>query len=187
MTKQVLRKELLRRRRHLSPRYSRELSRCAQQRLIDSPEFSAAKRVALYAPIHNEVGTELLYQAARRTDKRICYPRVAGDDLAFYAVLQISELQPGAFGVATPEADPDRQVAAADIDLLVVPGVAFDMRGYRLGYGRGYYDRCLALLSTATVVGLCYEFQLQPELPVEPHDHPVGALATEARYIPCRH
>ena len=186
MTKQAIRRAMLRRRRELSHTRTREWSLRAQQRIIDSAVFARSGSVALYSAIHNEVATDALFHAARQSGKQVCYPRIVGGLLEFFRVLQLEDLQPGTYGVATPPAVQERIVPPAAIDLMVVPGVAFDQRGYRLGYGRGYYDRCLAQSAGIAAFGLCYEFQLCPELPVEEHDRRVEALATEQRLIPCR-
>ncbi|MEI8312774.1 MAG: 5-formyltetrahydrofolate cyclo-ligase [Verrucomicrobiota bacterium] len=100
-------------------------------------------------------------------DKQIALPRVFGEDLQFHWVGRRAELQPGRFGILEPAADAGE--AGHDFELILVPGLAFDLRGGRLGRGRGYYDR---FLSTARGlrVGVCFEDQIVDEVPLEHHD-----------------
>jgi len=184
MPKHVIRQELLTRRKQLGFAEHQHWSLQAQQRLIDSDCFKAARTLALYSAINSEVQTALLFAAACTDGKRVCYPRIRSGALEFVAVAAEQNLQPGCFGVAEPQnGDP---LPVAEIDLLVVPGVAFDRTGHRLGYGKGFYDRELGRVSASAVsVGLCFEFQLCDRLPHEPHDQPVHFLATEVEFIPC--
>ena len=184
MGKKIIRKQFLDRRIQLDLPTCFRLSQQAQRRLIGSEYFIRAETLALYSPINNEVATEQIFAAARELNKRICYPRVAGDELEFIEVCAVNELVPGAFGVAEPVAG--KKFSIAELDLIVVPGVAFDLRGHRLGYGRGFYDRQLAGKSAATVaIGLCFEMQLCDLLPTEAHDQVLDYIATETRFIPC--
>jgi 5-formyltetrahydrofolate cyclo-ligase len=183
MEKQATRQKLLQQRKQLDENTSVELSLRIQRQVLAADCFSHAETLALYSPINNEVRTQTLLTEARSAGKQVCFPRVNGESLQFVAVESNSQLQPGAFGVAEPR---DGKILAPEaIDLLVVPGVAFDREGYRLGYGKGFYDRELARMAGATVsVGLCYEFQLCERLPVEEHDQQLDFVATETQFIP---
>jgi 5-formyltetrahydrofolate cyclo-ligase len=184
MAKNSLRQTLLARRKRLEVETCRALSRQLQQQLIATSCFQQASSLALYSPINNEVQTSDLLKAALQTGKRVYYPRVSGERLQFCRVNSAADLSPGAFGVAEPIAAPDTVVE--QLDLIVVPGVAFDRSGYRLGYGKGFYDRELARVPAATLsVGLCFEFQLCPAVPHEAHDRPVRLVVTEHQIIPC--
>ena len=117
--------------------------------------------------------------------KKIYYPRVAGDEFGFFKVSTLDELVRGAFGVAEPVSR--EEISIAGLDLVVVPGVAFDLRGHRLGYGRGFYDRQLLNKPAETVsVGLCFDLQICESLPAEPHDQVLDYIATETKFIPCQ-
>ena len=184
MGKLSIRKQFLADRKKIDLLEHARLSQQAQQQLIASACFVRAKALALYSPINNEVATEQIFAAARKDNKRIYYPRVAGDGLDFFAVATPEELVKGAFGVAEPVSG--AKISVADLDLIVVPGVAFDLHGYRLGYGRGFYDRQLVGKPTGTVsVGLCFDSQLCDLLPTETHDQTLDFIATETRFIPC--
>ncbi len=184
MQKQATRQRLLNQRKQLESSVWVQSSALAQRQLINSSRFQQAKAVALYSPINNEVQTELLFVAAKAQGKRVCYPRVRGEALDFMQIETLDDLQHGSFGVPEPSVGNDCRIE--ELDLIVVPGVAFDRSGFRLGYGKGFYDRELSRVSDSTdSVGLCFEFQLCEPLPREAHDRPVRYLATETRLIPC--
>ncbi|RLB74537.1 MAG: 5-formyltetrahydrofolate cyclo-ligase [Deltaproteobacteria bacterium] len=184
MGKVSIRKQFLDCRKKIAVAEYARLSQQVQQQLIASDCFVRAESLALYSPIHNEVVTEQIFAAARKVNKKVYYPRVAGDEFAFFEVATLEELVTGAFGVAEPVSA--AKISVADLDLVVVPGVAFDLHGYRLGYGRGFYDRQLVGKPTGTVsVGLCFNLQLYDSLPVETHDQAMDFIATETRFIPC--
>jgi 5-formyltetrahydrofolate cyclo-ligase len=112
-------------------------------------------------------------------------PWRAGERLELFAIDGPGDLAVASFQLLEPSADvradPGRRVAPADVDLFIVPGVAFDRHGGRLGYGRGYYDRLLALARTgAGVFGLAFEAQLVERVPAAAHDIPMNAVITEA-------
>jgi 5-formyltetrahydrofolate cyclo-ligase len=128
--------------------------------------------VALYSAVRGEIDPSHLHM-----DDAV-FPRIEADGLTF----REGPLEPGRHDIPAPTG----RVRVPDV--IVVPGVAFDRRGHRLGYGRGYYDRALAACPTARRVGLCHAFQLVEALPEEAHDEPVdylvtpdGAQATHAR------
>lgn len=182
MPKKPIRAALLAQRKHLSLDTCLHLSLEAQQRLLQLPEFAAADAIALYSPIRNEPFTEEVFRQARRLGKQVAYPRVEGDAMAFFEVADHDELQPGNFGVLEPRGD--RLLPVERLDLLLVPGVAFDLAGHRLGYGKGFYDRLLQRRAPhGRLVGFCYEFQLLPALPAEPHDVRMDLLVTEQRTL----
>lgn len=184
MGKVSIRKQFLDRRKKIDFSTYDRLSQQVQSRLIASEPFVQARSVALYSPINNEVATEKIFTVAKKNKKKIYYPRVVGDELGFFAVATFAELVRGTFGIAEPASA--EEIALAELDLVVVPGVAFDLHGYRLGYGRGFYDRKLVEKMPETVsVGLCFNFQLCESLPVEAHDQVLDFIATETKFIPC--
>ena len=185
MGKQNIRKQFLNCRKQLGLSTYSRLSQQAQRQLIGSECFAQAKALALYSSIYNEVATKEIFAAARELNKRTFYPRVVDAELEFMEVDAVNELRLGAFGVAEPLSGVS--VPVAELDLIVVPGVAFDLKGHRVGYGRGFYDRQLAgRPAGAIAVGLCFEMQLSDSLPTEDHDQALDFIATETRFIPCR-
>jgi 5-formyltetrahydrofolate cyclo-ligase len=180
MPKRSIRDELLARRRHLAAETCLGRSLAAQQRLLLVPEFAAATVVALYSPVRNEVFTEEIFTAARHSGKTVTYPRVRGTLLEFVEVVDRQQLVPGAYGILEPAGS--QVVPLAALDLIVVPGVAFDLTGHRLGYGKGYYDRIL-YERRGQLVGLCFDFQLVERLPAEAHDVQMDLVVTEKRTL----
>jgi len=185
MDKVAIRALMLKRRNELLPEQAARMSRLAQQRLVATKLFAAARSLALYSPVRKEVDTRGIFSIACRQGKQVYYPRVAGKHLHFVPISRTEQLVPGAFGVLEPAADlkPGQQVP----DLILVPGVAFDRCGHRLGYGRGFYDRYLARCCDKAVrVGFSYSFQLYDALPVDAHDQSLDVLVTDAETITWR-
>jgi 5-formyltetrahydrofolate cyclo-ligase len=180
MPKRSIRDELLARRRHLAAETCLGRSLEAQQNLLLTPEFVAATVVGLYSPVRNEVFTEEIFTEARRCGKTVTYPRVRGTLLDFVEVRERQELEPGAYGILEPGGV--RVVPLAALELIVVPGVAFDLAGHRLGYGKGFYDRFLHERK-GHLVGLCFDFQLVEKLPAEVHDVRMNMVVTEERTL----
>jgi len=182
MPKKSIRDEMLLRRKSLAAATCLGLSLRIQERLLKSAEFAVAERLALYNPVRNEVFTEEIFSVSRHAGKTVAYPRVCGTALEFIEVGDRSELSRGAFGI--PEPRGSRIIPLASLDLLLVPGVAFDMAGHRLGYGKGFYDRILhGRAAHALLVGLCFEQQLIGKLPVETHDVRMDMIITEERTL----
>ncbi|MCX6971383.1 MAG: 5-formyltetrahydrofolate cyclo-ligase [Verrucomicrobia bacterium] len=114
--------------------------------------------------------------------KRIAMPRAEGDDLQFHWVASRAELRPGRFGILEPAAQaPD---AGSGFDLILVPGLAFDLRGGRLGRGRGFYDRFLSN-ARGLRVGVCFEDQIVGDVPEEPHDLRMDFVVTPSAISRC--
>ena len=181
MPKHALRTGTLARRRELSPQQVSCQSNALQLRFLALPEFQRAQVLALYAPIHHEVETSAVATAALAAGKTLLYPAVAGSDLQFRRVHGLDELVPGRYGIPEPVGeDWDPQAA----DLIIVPGVAFDQSGRRIGYGKGYYDKSLHRLEgDGRLVGFCYDFQLFEEIVGEPHDVTMDLIVTESRVV----
>lgn len=181
MEKRALRKQMIEARLALAPAEREERSRRAQMALLASPWFEQARTILLYLPFRGEVGTGLL---ARAAGKQLVLPRVQREPRKLWLHRWDGEPVAGAYGILEPAAAWPL-VEPGEIDLVVVPGVAFDRRGNRLGYGGGYYDRTLPLMAGAVKVGLAYGLQLVAALPAEPHDVPLDGIATEEGLIRC--
>jgi 5-formyltetrahydrofolate cyclo-ligase len=165
-------------RAHLPPddRVGRSARIC--DRIAALSAWEAARVVAMFAPQLREPDVEGLWPFA--AGKTLAYPIVTGDGLALHATASRDGLQPGRWGIREPLAHPDHRVDPADVDLILVPGVAFTLAGARCGRGGGYYDRLLALLPAKAVrVGVCFAEQILDELPVEPHDATVNIVIAE--------
>jgi 5-formyltetrahydrofolate cyclo-ligase len=151
---------------------------------VSLEEFARAECVALYAPAHNEIDTTEILAVAFAVGKRVLYPAVCDDRMVFRQVQGVECLSAGCFGILEPcPTGNDHQ--ADEPDLIVVPGVAFDLSGHRIGYGKGFYDRFLHHPArTAHLVGLCHGFQLiEGAIPAEVHDIRMELIVTEQRII----
>lgn len=197
--RQALRRAMLARRAALPPDEAARLGHAAQDALLASPAWRNARQVLLYVAVRNEAATARLLDAAWADGKQVLLPRCVtpasptadcDNEMCLAPCACAADLKPGRYGIAEP--DPAR-CPAIDMDaapgsapnfapdLAVIPGVAFDRRGNRLGHGAGYYDRFLAhpAMARTALVGLAYAFQIVPALPVAPWDRPVHALCTE--------
>lgn len=179
--KRFLRQELWATLRNLSAADAARQSVHACDRLAETGGFRAARRVVLYASFGGEVDLTSLAAVALNDGKAVYYPRVAGDRLEFLRA-DPRALRPGRFGVPEP---PDGAALEPDAEgaLFVVPGLAFDLRGTRLGRGAGYYDRALPHHPGARRIGIAFEFQIMPRLPEAAGDVPMSAVVTDARLI----
>ena len=136
-------------------------------RIASSESIKSAKTVALYASLSDEVQSFELIELLSQT-KRVVLPRVAGDDMDFYPYTP-SSLKVGAFGIEEPQGS--EPISPNEIDVIVVPGVAFTTDGKRCGRGKGYYDKYLSRSGFRAIkIGVCYTEQLAENIPNEPHD-----------------
>lgn len=149
----------------------------AQERLASSLLVAAARTVGLYRALPSECGTASLAAALQSLGKEICFPAVAGRTLQFRRSAGV--FVRGALGIEEPTGS---LVDLSAIDLLVVPAIAVDKRGGRLGRGKGFYDAALSHFA-AVSVALVFDAQLVPEVPVGEHDRPVAWICTEARLL----
>ena len=156
-------------------------SRAIELKLFKTPEFKKARVILFYASFDGEVETFAMMKQALQSGKKIVLPRILRDQksmiLSFVTNLK-KDLTPGPYGILHPKKNALRPLYAAELDLAIVPGVAFDCRHNRLGRGAGYYDRFLAQLpKTIPVLGLAFDFQIVSRLPhLDAHDIPVSRV-----------
>jgi 5-formyltetrahydrofolate cyclo-ligase len=167
-----------------SQAHKARLSRQICHKLAALPEYARAAAVMFYLELGSEVRTRHFLPTAWREGKRIVIPYCAGDQLELFHLQGIDELAPGMLRILEPKPElltrPDRRADVSELDLVVVPGVAFDRRGGRIGRGKGYYDRFLRLVRPHTaLVALAFECQMIPEVPMLPHDVYVHKVITE--------
>ena len=174
--KQALRKDMAARKKEYSRTTLHELSDKIMNRLEQTTLFQAASCVALYHAIEGEVQTAAFIEKWFR-EKQILLPLITGDNLRMLLYEGKDSLCPGPFGIWEPKAS-CREIRAQDIDVIVVPGVAFDPERNRMGRGKGFYDRLLATTHAAKI-GICFGFQLLPHIPVEPFDQKMDLVITE--------
>jgi 5-formyltetrahydrofolate cyclo-ligase len=185
-TKAEIRTAMLSRRNALSAEQVASLSERIQAHLLDSAVYAQAKCVAWYAAFQNEVRTDRLLARALGDGKQVLFPRMRGrgPDMDFCEVKDPGEMVLFRLGFREP-ADSAPAVPPETIDLMLLPGLAFDRQGYRLGFGAGCYDRVLPRLRPeAWTCGAAYGFQVVGEVPQAAHDVPVKLIVTEAGFIP---
>jgi 5-formyltetrahydrofolate cyclo-ligase len=160
------------------------LSEIICRSLADLPEYTAARTILFYVDARSEVRTRPFLPAALAEGKQVVVPFCSAGLLELFRLEAVSELAPGSYQILEPRAElrgrPERRVEIAQIDLAVIPGVAFDTTGGRLGHGQGYYDKLLAVArKETTLVALAFECQLFAELPRAEHDVTMDAIITE--------
>ncbi|MBX3422263.1 MAG: 5-formyltetrahydrofolate cyclo-ligase [Pirellulaceae bacterium] len=161
------------------------VSRLIVDRFMGLPEYAAAKTVMFYVDVRDEVRTRHALPEAIQGDKRIVIPYCVDGELELFHLQSMDELDVGMYKILEPKVEL-RQVAAKrlepqDLDLIMVPGVAFDRMGGRTGHGKGYYDKLLQhARRDAPLVALAFECQLFPEIPCEHHDIYMDKVVTEA-------
>ncbi|MFP4634249.1 MAG: 5-formyltetrahydrofolate cyclo-ligase [Nitriliruptoraceae bacterium] len=182
--KQALRASALAARRQLSRDERAAASARAVERLLELPELAGVRTVLLFAATRDELDVTGAVGQLHQRGARTLLPRVRGDELELAAVGDLASLVLGYRGIrepAGPAIDPEV------VEVAVVPGVAFDPNGGRLGHGGGHYDRLLERLPTDTVrVGAAFACQIVPAVPREEHDQPVDLVVTEHRVHRCR-
>jgi 5-formyltetrahydrofolate cyclo-ligase len=160
------------------------LSRKIFGQLAALPEYVAARTLMLYLDVRTEVRTQWFVPAAWNDGKRVVVPYCDDGEIELFRLDHFNELAPGTMGVLEPRSDlrhnRERKVEPEQIDLIVTPGLAFDRRGGRLGYGKGYYDKLFyRTRSDATKLAVCFECQIFPEIPLLPHDVRMDMIVTE--------
>lgn len=152
-------------------------------RLISHEWYQAATCVMLYLSIGHEVDTNRLLDHALGAGKRVFVPRCHADGIMdAVEIFERNDLQSGMFGILEPKADLTQAPHDA-IELIIVPGMAFDREKNRLGRGAGYYDRFLDRACSAKTIGICRNDRLFAQIPCEPHDHKMDALITEIEIL----
>lgn len=182
--KSRLRKEILRRRRSLTEADVQKKSLLIKEKLFSLKRFQDAKIVMFYASFEREVDTREMIKEASIMGKRIALPAISsGDGIKPYFIQDVSQdLYPGYFGIPEPRIKEKREVDLREIELIIVPGIVFDRRGYRIGFGRGYYDRFLNSFSCRPFcIGLGFEMQMIDNIPFEPYDARLDMVITDCR------
>jgi 5-formyltetrahydrofolate cyclo-ligase len=149
-------------------------------RVLAAPAFAAVRRLVAYCATEGEVDPTLVLAAARAKGIPVYLPRLADEGLTFVAAE--GALRPGPHGIPEPVSGA-RLTHAGSETAVLLPGLAFDLTGTRLGRGGGHYDRALAAWPAVNTIGLAFECQVLPRLPRDPWDVPVATVATESRLV----
>jgi 5-formyltetrahydrofolate cyclo-ligase len=185
--KQRLRRDMLGKRRSLSAAEKAVRSEQIAKWFCSWPIYQASGTIMLYLAMPDEPQTELLIQDAVRRGKRVCVPLLGKSygEMAAAEITSLDDLVIGKLGLKMPDPDKAKLVLAEDIELVVVPAVAFDREGNRLGMGAGYYDRFLEQNHDSVLLGITWTCQLADSLPYEEHDVRMQYLLTEEGFLSC--
>ncbi|HEX5035813.1 MAG TPA: 5-formyltetrahydrofolate cyclo-ligase [bacterium] len=167
-------------RRALRPDEVVGLGRRIEERLFASSLLDELAHVALYASVRNEVPTEAIFNQLNRKKCRTYFPRVTSGTVEFLLVEDWSDMESGSWGIPEPKSGKAEPVGR--MDAVVIPGLAFDVSGVRMGFGQGYYDRVLQGY-TGRKVGLAYDFQVLDAIPRVVTDLVCDWIVTETRVI----
>lgn len=186
--KSEIRDRVLRARDLLPSEERRKKSLEIAARLSFLNEFRQAKTILVYYSFRSEVETEELIRLLLKEEKTVALPLVKQKALSFYEIRDLDrDLKPGRFGIKEPVEERARALTPERIDLVILPGVAFDTEGHRLGWGAGYYDRFLkSLHEKVPLIALAFELQVVERIPAEPHDIAIDRIVTEKRVIHCK-
>jgi len=185
--KKALKEQIFSKRSSLSANEIKKKSASIKTNLYSLQEFNKSKNILFYVSFDNEVDTqEIIRELLGKKGKNIIVPYVEEGN----SILQISELQnfnelePKTFGILEPKLKHIRKFKPNNLDLVIIPGIAFDLAGNRIGYGYGYYDRFLKQMKhDIKKIALAYEFQIVERIPAEKHDARMDMIVTEKKII----
>ena len=174
MDKTALRKQIREKKRAMTPAQIENASHDLGLQFAASPLYKEAKTIYGYLPYNQEVRTIPMLEQALREGKRVAVPKVYGDEMKFIYLDDLTKVEKGYSGI--PEPILDEPVADDATALVLMPGLAFDPQGHRIGYGGGFYDKFLASEPDHPTLALCYDFQMLPHLETEEFDMPVDCV-----------
>ena len=174
MDKKELRRSIRERKRAMTEEEIVSRSEKLAERFIASEAYKNAKTVYGYLPYNQEVRTVPMLEQALKDGKRVAVPKCYGDEMKFIYLSDLTQVEKGYSGIPEPIAD--GPIGDDETALVLMPGMAFDPQGHRIGYGGGFYDKFLAEEPNHPTLALCYEFQVLPQLETEEHDIPVDCV-----------
>lgn len=160
------------------------VSSTIMQRFMSLPEYAAASTVMFYIDVRAEVRTRNDLDNALQSGKRIVVPYCVDGELELFHLENMEELEIGMYKILEPKAElrevPEKKISVEELDLIMVPGVAFDPQGGRTGHGKGYYDKLLEHAKPETpLVGIAFNCQIFPDIPMQDHDIFMDKVVTE--------
>ncbi len=184
--KQEIRKEIAALRASLPDQKKVCWDKALKERLFAMEEFSFPSRVFCYIDIRKEAGTREILKELWDRNIPVAAPKVLGETIAFSLIKGLEETKAGAMGILEPKSSD--YLLPEDGDVILVPALALDYQGRRVGYGGGYYDRFLGRLKgrNCLKIGLIYDFQLFPQVPAQAHDCILDRIVTPTQTIICR-
>lgn len=182
--KDEIRKKIKKIRNNISITEVLEKSELIKNKLFKLIEFHQASTILFYISYDNEVFTHDMIKECLSIEKMVVVPKSVSKEntLILSELVDWNDLEIGAYNILEPKNESIKEIPIDLIDLIIVPGIAFDVNGNRIGHGKGYYDRLLRNANSRSV-GLLYEFQLVNKIPTEKHDKTVNMLITEKRIL----
>lgn len=174
MNKQELRRAIRERKRAMTAEEIEARSAVLAEKFAQSDAYKAAKTIYGYLPYNQEVRTVPMLARALAEGKKVAVPKVYGDEMKFIYLDDLTQVAKGYAGIPEPIAD--EPVAQDETALVLMPGLAFDREGHRIGYGGGFYDKFLAREPHHPTLALCYDFQMQEHLETQEFDIPVDTV-----------
>ena len=186
--KKKIREKIIIIRKKLSKSEVLEKSKKIKKRLYAMTEFKMAKTILFYISYDNEVFTHDMIKECL-SNKKIVVPisDKKNRNLILSELKKWDDLKPGSYDILEPIPEKISKISSEDIEVIIVPGVVFDINGNRIGHGKGYYDNLLKNSKKTVNIGLAFEFQILDKIPTEEHDLPVDVIITEERIINCKH
>lgn len=169
ISKKQLREEIRAKKRRYNSDSLRDMSLLLEREFMERREWWESQTVLLYHALPDEVDTALLLSKALEAGKTVLLPRVDGERLTLHPY-DPSRMQSGGYGIMEPQTPEFPESWYGEIDMALVPGMAFDRQGHRLGRGKGFYDRLLPRLENARLVGICFPFQIVAKVPCDKYD-----------------
>ena len=174
MDKKVLRDAIRAQKRAMTEAQIQSAGEALAKRFLASEQYKNAKTIYGYLPYNQEVRTIPILEQALRNGKQVAVPKIYGKEMRFIYLTDLSQVEKSDYGIPEPIAD--GPVACDPTALVLMPGLAFDKEGHRIGYGGGYYDRFLAEEPDHPTLALCYGFQMLPAIETEEFDIPVDCV-----------
>ena len=179
--KQELRQDILKKRNNLTSFEIKGKSEKIKQLLFSLPEYKNSKKILYYVSFGSEVNTHNMIKESLKT-KKVVVPKIKEQNLILSRIYSFSELSNSSYNILEPVKT--KRIDEKKIDLIIVPGIAFDKKGNRIGYGKGYYDKLLKKLN-AKKIALSFEMQLINNIPKQKHDVSVDMIISEKKIYNC--
>ena len=175
--KRALRRRIGALKQAMTPARAEEASRRLARRFFETEQYRSARSIYAYMSFGREVDTRPIIERCFADGKRVAVPKIIDKQMVFIRIEDFGGLSEGAFGI--PEPIRNTPVADDADALILIPGLAFDFRGHRVGYGGGYYDRYLASHPGHPTIALCFDYQMFDRLDAEAHDIPVDLVIAD--------
>ncbi len=185
MQKQEIRKTMKELKSRLTKEEQKVYSSIIADRLLKLPEYRQCGQIFCYVSFNQEVITTTLIEKALFQQQKVAVPKITGKGMQFFYIRSLKDLEPGILGIPEPVTEEEALPDITKDNLILVPGLAFDPHGIRIGYGKGYYDNFFRKYGNLSLVkiALAYDFQVLPELPEEEHDIRVDQIITQRGII----